>query len=159
MNDVIDTAGFRANVAIVLLRSTNEVFIGRRAGGRGWQFPQGGLRQDEQPEEAVYRELYEEIGIQATEVDLLGSTPDWLHYRLPQRYLRPEQQPLCIGQKQRWFLFRAKSDTLRFDFETTAEPEFDRWRWVNYWQPARMVIGFKRPVYREALKRLSSLAF
>lgn len=159
MSDLIDNEGFRTNVGIVLMRANGQVFLGRRTGGRGWQFPQGGVRHDEAPEEAVYRELQEEIGLTQPDVALLGSTTDWLRYRLPSRYVRRNQQPLCIGQKQRWFLFRMANEEARFDFGQTAEPEFDRWRWVEYWEPVRAVIYFKRSVYSSALEQLSSLAF
>src|SRR6204780_1045862 len=103
MNDVIDSDGFRANVGIILMRGTGEVFLGRRTGGRGWQFPQGGVRSGEALEDAVFRELEEEIGIGKAAVALLGQTERWLRYRLPARYVRRHQQPRCIGQKQRWF--------------------------------------------------------
>jgi putative (di)nucleoside polyphosphate hydrolase len=158
MSDVIDRDGFRHNVGIVLMHA-GKVFLGRRTGGRGWQFPQGGVREGEQPEEAVFRELGEEIGVGPENVELLGSTAAWLSYRLPQRYIRRNQQPLCIGQKQRWFLLRLRSDDVRFDFKRTAEPEFDRWRWTSWWEPVREVIYFKRPVYASALTELASIAF
>ena len=64
MSDFIDDQGFRANVGIVLMRGDGEVFLGGRSDGRGWQFPQGGMRRDETPEEALYRELREEVGLQ-----------------------------------------------------------------------------------------------
>ena len=158
MSDVIDADGFRANVGIVLLHDA-QVFLGRRSGGRGWQFPQGGVRVGEQPEEAVYRELHEEIGVERASVELVGATPEWLRYRLPARYIRRNQQPLCIGQKQRWFLLRLTAEEVRFDFGRTAEPEFDRWRWASWWEPVREVIYFKRPVYARALTELGALAF
>ncbi len=44
MSDVIDRDGFRANVGIVLMDDTGQLFLGRRTGGKGWQFPQGGMR-------------------------------------------------------------------------------------------------------------------
>lgn len=159
MTDLIDSEGFRTNVGIVLQHADGRVFLGRRTGGRGWQFPQGGVRHGEEPEQAVYRELHEEIGLTGADVSLVGSTSDWLRYRLPPRYVRRNQQPLCIGQKQRWFLFRTAKEDVRFDFASTTEPEFDRWRWVEYWEPVRAVIYFKRGVYTEALEMLSSLAF
>ena len=158
MSDVIDADGFRANVGIVLLHE-NQVFLGRRTGGRGWQFPQGGVRVGEEPEEAVYRELQEEIGVEPESVELLGSTAAWLSYRLPPRYIRRNQQPLCIGQKQRWFLLRLTAEEVRFDFGRTAEPEFDRWRWASWWEPVREVIYFKRPVSARALTELAAFAF
>jgi putative (di)nucleoside polyphosphate hydrolase len=168
MSDVIDAEGFRANVGIVLMRAPQaeepkapapKVFLGRRTGGRGWQFPQGGVRAGEAVEEAVYRELAEEIGVERGSVELLGQTSEWLRYRLPSRYIRRNQHPLCIGQKQLWFLLRLTSDPLAFDFGRTSEPEFDHWRWASWWEPVREVIFFKRPVYAAALTELTASAF
>ena len=159
MGDVIDTEGFRANVGIVLMRGDGTVFLGRRAGGRGWQFPQGGMREGEDLEEALYRELHEEIGLTRDDVLLLGHTASWVHYRLPLRYVRRNRHPVCIGQKQRWCLLRLQRDDARFELQSTAEPEFDQWRWTNYWEPVREVIYFKRAVYVQALKELAPIAF
>jgi len=161
MSDWIDAEGYRANVGIVLMRDNGEVFLGQRTGARGWQFPQGGVRQGEQIEQALYRELQEEIGLTREHVSLAGATSDWLRYQLPKRYVRRGRGPLCIGQKQRWFLLRlaVPEDTLRFDFAHTNEPEFDGWRWANYWEPVREVIYFKRPVYVRMLTELAAVAF
>lgn len=158
MSDVIDRDGFRANVGIVLMADTGKLFLGRRTGGKGWQFPQGGMRQGESPEESLFRELREEVGLTSADVNLLGATTRWLRYRLPARYVRREQRPLCLGQKQRWFLLSLKSNEKDIRFDTTGEPEFDRWRWVDYWQPVKEVIYFKRPVYVRALHELAPLA-
>ena len=159
IGDVIDSEGFRANVGIVLMRGAGEVFLGRRAGGRGWQFPQGGMRAGESLEQAVFRELNEEIGLEQGDVELVGHTARWLRYRLPARYVRRNQQPLCIGQKQRWFLLRLRREPTTFEFERTDEPEFDEWRWASFWEPVREVIYFKRTVYQRALRELAPLAF
>jgi len=159
MSDVIDSDGFRANVGIVLMHGEGEVFLGRRSGGRGWQFPQGGVRAGENLEDAAYRELHEEIGLLRSDVELIGCTSRWLRYRLPARYIRRNQQPVCIGQKQRWFLLRLKRNDVTFDFGRTSEPEFDQWRWVPFWEPVREVIYFKRPVYVRALMELAPFAF
>ncbi len=158
MSDVIDRDGFRHNVGIVLMHE-GKVFLGRRTGGRGWQFPQGGVREGEAPEEAVFRELAEEIGVERASVELVGSTSGWLRYRLPPRFIRRNQRPLCVGQQQRWFLLKLTDNDVRFDFGRTDEPEFDRWRWATWWEPVREVIYFKRPVYASALTELASLAF
>ncbi|MBV8784216.1 MAG: RNA pyrophosphohydrolase [Gammaproteobacteria bacterium] len=157
MSDVIDAEGFRANVGIVLMQG-DTVFLGRRSGGRGWQFPQGGMRRGETLEQALYRELEEEIGVQAAQVTLVGQTERWLRYRLPPRYVRRNQQPLCTGQKQRWFLLRLNAP-VSFEFTRTSEPEFDAFRWASWWEPVREVIFFKRPVYVRALTELAPLAF
>jgi putative (di)nucleoside polyphosphate hydrolase len=160
MKDLIDSEGFRANVGIVLMRSSGEVFLGRRStGGRGWQFPQGGMGQGEGPEQALYRELHEETGLRQDDVTLLGRTGDWLRYRLPSRYIRRNRHPLCIGQKQRWFLLRLNREDATFALDASAEPEFDQWRWASYWEPVREVIYFKRAVYVQALKELAPIAF
>jgi putative (di)nucleoside polyphosphate hydrolase len=159
MSDVIDHDGFRANVGIVLMNAAGQVFLGRRSGGRGWQFPQGGLRHGERALEALYRELHEEIGLDAAAVTVVAETRSWLRYRLPARFVRHDSLPVCIGQKQRWFLLRLQRADAEFRFDTTGEPEFDRWRWTDWWQPIREVIYFKRTVYTRALHELAAQAF
>jgi len=159
MGDVIDRDGFRANVGIVLMQHDGRLFIGRRSGGKGWQFPQGGMRHGEQAEAALFRELHEEIGLAAADVQILGQTRGWLRYRLPERFVRRDSMPVCVGQKQSWFLLRLKRPDTAFRFDVTGEPEFDRWRWVDYWQPVREVIYFKRTVYIRALHELGAQAY
>jgi len=158
MTDYIDTEGFRANVGIVLIRDDRQVFLGGRPGGRGWQFPQGGIAFNEAPEKALFRELKEEVGLEERDVEVVASTRNWLRYRLPKQYVR-RSEPVCIGQKQRWFLLRVKTDAQSFRFDTTSQPEFDSWRWADYWTPVREVIYFKRAVYARALDELAHRAF
>ena len=157
MTDLIDAQGFRANVGIVLIRDSGDVFLGGRRDGRGWQFPQGGVRQDESAEQALFRELREEIGLESDDVEVLAATRNWLRYRLPRRYVRRRSKPLCIGQKQRWFLLRLRAAKSRLRPDTTARPEFDRWRWVSWWQPVEEVIHFKRQEYVRELTELAPL--
>lgn len=158
MSDVIDSDGFRANVGIVLMRGAGEVFLGHRTGG-GWQFPQGGMRKGEQVEQSLYRELHEEVGLVKDDVELIGRTAHWMRYRLPPRFIRRNRRPVCIGQKQRWFLLRVKRDDVAFALDRTSAPEFDQWRWASFWEPVREVIHFKRPVYVRALTELAGFAF
>lgn len=157
MGDMIDADGFRPNVGIVLLNDDGRVFWARRVRRDGWQFPQGGMRSDETPLEAMYRELEEETGLRAEHVDVLGSTLGWLRYRLPRQYVRQGQRPTCIGQKQVWFLLRlvGSEDDLRLD--AADKPEFDLWRWVDFWYPAQHVVSFKRQVYERALRHFVPL--
>jgi putative (di)nucleoside polyphosphate hydrolase len=159
MSDYIDGQGFRANVGIVLMRDGGDVLLGGRADGRGWQFPQGGMRRGESAEQALYRELHEEVGLESRDVDVLAATDDWLRYRLPRQYVRRRARPRCIGQKQRWFLLRFLGEDRQLRFDTTGEPEFDSWRWVDYWTPVREVVYFKRDVYAQALEQLGAVAF
>jgi putative (di)nucleoside polyphosphate hydrolase len=156
---LIDSEGFRPNVGIIISNREPRLFWGRRAGQNGWQFPQGGIRPDESPEQAMYRELEEEIGLCAEQVEVLGSTRRWLRYRLPKRFIRRNSHPLCIGQKQIWFLLRACCTEHDFCFDKTAKPEFDDWRWVPFWQPVEEVVYFKRRVYAQALQELAPLLY
>jgi putative (di)nucleoside polyphosphate hydrolase len=154
---MIDADGFRPNVGIVLARDDGRVFWARRAGQDGWQFPQGGMNTDETPLEAMYRELAEETGLQPEHVDVLGSTPGWLRYRLPRRLRRRNQRPVCVGQKQVWFLLHFLADESVVRLDATEHPEFDVYRWVDFWYPANNVIAFKRRVYQRALRHLEPL--
>lgn len=155
---MIDPDGYRPNVGVILLREDGHVFWARRAFRDGWQFPQGGMRSDETPLEAMYRELHEETGLRPEHVQVLGATPGWLRYRLPRRYVRHNEKPLCIGQKQVWFLLRFLGDESHVRLDLTDKPEFDLWRWVDFWYPAAHVVQFKRSVYERALRHLAPLA-
>ena len=160
MTDLIDRDGFRANVGIVLMQADGRVFLGKRAGDKGWQFPQGGIKSGEDPEQAMYRELEEETGLKPHHVEIIGRTRDWLHYDVPERWVRREWRGHYRGQKQIWFLLKMlgqDSDvTLKCDFE---KPEFDAWRWHDFWIPLDSVIEFKRGVYKSALDELSRFIF
>jgi len=156
---VIDSEGFRANVGIIICNDKRELFWGRRVGQDAWQFPQGGINEDETPEQAMFRELREEVGLEAEHVEILGSTKRWLRYRLPKRFIRKHSTPLCIGQKQRWFLLKVKCQESDFCLDKFDKPEFDHWRWVDYWQPVKEVVFFKRNVYSRALKELAPILF
>jgi len=156
---LIDSEGYRANVGIILCNRHNRLFWGRRVGQDAWQFPQGGIQADENPEQAMFRELEEEVGLKPHQVEILGATQDWLRYRLPKRFIRRRCEPMCIGQKQIWFLLRMRCLEGEFCLNTTDKPEFDQWRWVKFWQPVREVVYFKRGVYSKALRELAPLIF
>jgi putative (di)nucleoside polyphosphate hydrolase len=157
--DRIDEKGFRANVGIILMDAANRVLIAGRSGRTGWQFPQGGVQRRESAEQAMYRELREEVGLEPDDVAVEGVTREWIRYRLPKKFVRRESEPLCIGQKQRWFLLSLVSPPEKLRFDATDQPEFDRCRWVDYCKPVEEVIYFKRKVYIRALKELSGIAF
>ncbi|MCK5326057.1 MAG: RNA pyrophosphohydrolase [Woeseiaceae bacterium] len=158
-SDWIDDEGFRANVGIILTNDLGKLMLAGRVGNKGWQFPQGGMLLDEEPQQAMFRELHEEIGLGPADVEVLGVTSDWLRYRLPDKFIRRNSTPLCIGQKQRWFMLRlvSSAETVRFDL--SDEPEFDRARWVDFWRPVNEVIYFKRRVYARALHELGSTVY
>jgi|TARA_B100000745_G_scaffold123483_2_gene80201 putative (di)nucleoside polyphosphate hydrolase len=156
---VIDADGFRSNVGIILSNQQGGVFWARRFGQDSWQFPQGGIQSGESPEQAMYRELKEEVGLEQEHVSILGCSKGWLRYRLPKRLVRRDSRPVCVGQKQKWFLLSLTSDEKHVELDTTSHPEFDGWQWVTYWYPLREVVSFKRDVYRRALGELAPLLF
>ena len=152
--DSIDSEGFRANVGIILSNAEGRLLLAGRVGSKGWQFPQGGMMQGESAEEAMYRELKEEVGLDEAHVEVLGSTDEWLKYRLPDKYMRHGSTPLCVGQKQRWFILKLVASEDKVQLDASETPEFDRWRWVEFWRPVNEVIYFKRRVYVRALHEL-----
>ena len=154
---MIDTEGYRANVGIILVNMDGSLFWAKRIGEDAWQFPQGGIRESESAEQAVFRELHEEIGVTKESVEVIGSTQDWLRYDIPDHLIRRHQMPCCIGQKQRWFLLRFTGQESDVCLDSNEKPEFDQWRWVEHSVPPISVISFKREVYAEALKELLPL--
>lgn len=159
-SDNIDAHGFRPNVGIVLSNDRGQVLWARRVGGHdAWQFPQGGIQGNESPETALYRELYEEVGVRRGSVEIVASTRGWVRYRLPKRYLRNNHRgaraPKFVGQKQKWFLLRLLGDDSLVDLGRSRKPEFDSWQWVSYWYPLTQVINFKRNVYRRVLREFA----
>ncbi|WP_149194272.1 RNA pyrophosphohydrolase [Luteimonas suaedae] len=155
---MIDPDGYRPNVGIVLMHPNGRVFWARRVRHDGWQFPQGGMNTDETPLEAMYRELNEETGLLPEHVAVLGVTPGWLRYRLPQRAIRRNDRLVCIGQKQVWFLLQFTGEDRDLKLDLTEKPEFDNWRWVDFWYPLDHVVVFKRGVYAHALRHLAPFA-
>lgn len=154
---VIDTQGYRSNVGIILCNDAGKLFWARRIGQNSWQFPQGGIQDNETPEQALYRELKEEIGLQPGDVEVVGCTQRWLRYEIPKRLIRHGHKPVCIGQKQLWYLLHLVGSEGNVRLDTSGEPEFDCWRWVNHRKPAQEVVSFKRRVYGLALKELIPL--
>lgn len=151
---MIDAEGFRPNVGIILANDYGQVLWAKRIGHNAWQFPQGGIQYGESPEQALYRELYEEVGLLPEHVEILGQTKGWLRYHLPSRYIRSYSDPVCIGQKQKWFLLRLTASAQFIRLNLSDPPEFDQWQWVSYWYPLNKVVNFKRDVYRQAMLEL-----
>ena len=157
---MLDREGYRPNVGIVLLNSHNEVFWGKRVGQHSWQFPQGGIQHGESPEQAMFRELHEEVGLLPEHVQIIGRTRDWLRYDVPEEFLRRQHtskshRASYRGQKQIWFLLRLVGLESDICLRASEYPEFDAWRWIPFWIQLDSVIDFKRDVYQLALSELA----
>lgn len=154
---MLDRDGYRPNVGIILINGRNEVFWGKRIREHSWQFPQGGIKRGETPEQAMFRELEEEVGLRPEHVKVLGRTREWLRYEVPDHWVRREWRGHYRGQKQIWFLLKMIGRDSDVDLRASGHPEFDAWRWNEYWVPLESVIEFKRDVYRLALEELARL--
>ncbi|HVL58008.1 MAG TPA: RNA pyrophosphohydrolase, partial [Burkholderiaceae bacterium] len=152
---MLDKDGYRPNVGIILVNHRDEVFWGKRIREHSWQFPQGGIKRGETPEQAMFRELHEEVGLRPEHVRIIGRTRDWLRYDVPEQWVRREWRGHYRGQKQIWFLLRLIGRDNDVSLRASGHPEFDAWRWNSYWVPLDTVIEFKRTVYQQALTELS----
>ena len=155
---MIDQDGFRSNVGIIVTNADGKVLWAKRAGSQSaWQFPQGGIRQNEAPIDAMYRELKEELGLESAHVKVLAESQQWLRYRLPIRFQRQHDIARCVGQKQKWFLLQLIAEDSCIKLDASGHPEFDRWKWVDYWLPLKQVIFFKSHVYRKVLEEFETV--
>ena len=152
---MLDREGFRPNVGIILLNQKNQVFWGKRIRSHSWQFPQGGIDRGETPEQAMFRELHEEVGLRPEHVAIVARTKDWLRYEVPDRFIRRDARGHYKGQKQIWYLLRLVAQDWHLNLRATSHPEFDAWRWNDYWVPLDVVVEFKRGVYEMALTELA----
>ena len=152
---MLDRDGFRPNVGIILLNQKSQVFWGKRIRTHSWQFPQGGIDRGETPEQAMFRELHEEVGLLPEHVRIVARTRDWLRYTVPERYIRRDARGFYKGQKQIWYLLQFVGHDWDLNLRATSHPEFDAWRWHDYWVPLDVVVEFKRGVYEMALTELA----
>ena len=146
--------GYRLNVGIMIANCEGKLLLCKRRGMNSWQFPQGGIDNNEDPFEAAKRELYEEVGINSKYVKLIKSSDEWYKYDVPEK----SRRKILInknfkGQKQKWFLFRLK-ENVKISFENDPDNEFDDFKWVSYWYPLAVIVSFKEAVYRKTLNEL-----
>jgi putative (di)nucleoside polyphosphate hydrolase len=144
--------GYRRGVGIMLLNHQNEVFVGQRADAQGdaWQMPQGGIDDDEQPREAAFRELKEEIGTDKAQI--IAESKTWLRYDLPPD-LRQRWNNRWRGQQQKWFVMRFQGVDADINV-ATEHPEFSAWKWVSIERLPDLIVSFKRQLYLDLLQEL-----
>lgn len=154
---------YRPNVGAVLFNDAGLVLVARRAdlpnaegAPGGWQLPQGGMDEGEDPAIAVLRELEEEIGTARAEI--LAEHPHWLTYDLPSHLVGKALGGRYRGQTQKWFALRftgADSD-IRLDLD--PHPEFDAWRWAPLADLPALAVAFKRDIYAELAREFVRFA-
>ena len=151
---MINEPEYRLNVGIIIINDKGKLLLCKRKKIDSWQFPQGGIDNNETSLQAAKRELFEEVGIRANCIRLLSSTEDWLKYDIPKKrrknhFLKKQFR----GQKQKWFMFKLLKD-VNINFDNDPSNEFIDYKWVSYWYPLYTIIDFKKEVYRSALIQL-----
>jgi putative (di)nucleoside polyphosphate hydrolase len=142
---------YRPNVAAVIVSSKypheSEIFVANRIDIRdeAWQFPQGGIDEGEDPREALFRELKEEIG--TDEVDIIAEYPEWISYE----FLNKNATKIYPfdGQTQKYFLVKLKSSA-KIELDTKI-PEFMDYKFLSYKQTLEQISNIKKPIYKKVL--------
>jgi putative (di)nucleoside polyphosphate hydrolase len=157
------TLPYRANVGAVLFNAAGLVLVARRAdlpnaegAPGGWQLPQGGIDDNEDPAIAVFRELEEEIGTAAAEI--LAEHPRWLTYDLPAHLVGKALGGRYRGQRQKWFALRFTGTDAEIRLDLDPHPEFDAWRWAPLADLPAMAVEFKRDIYRDLAQEFARFA-
>jgi putative (di)nucleoside polyphosphate hydrolase len=154
---------YRLNVGAVLFNRQGLVLVARRANlpnaegaAGGWQLPQGGIDENEDPAEAIFRELSEEIG--TAKAEIIGAHPDWLSYDLPPELLGVSFKGRYRGQKQKWFALRFLGEDAEIRLDADPHPEFDAWRWAELAELPALAVEFKRTIYQTLARDFAAYA-
>jgi putative (di)nucleoside polyphosphate hydrolase len=157
-DDQIDDLPYRPCVGMMILDPTRRIFAGQRINGfpDAWQMPQGGIDKGETPRQAVLRELTEETGISASQVEILRECPEWIPYELPRHLVRKLWNGRYRGQKQLWFAIRFHGTDWDVNIQT-AEPEFSNWSWMAHDELVTRIVPFKRDTYARVFTEFADL--
>ena len=148
---------YRRNVGIMILNEKNEILVGKRLDHPSgfWQMPQGGIDDNENPEEAVWREMKEEIG--TNNAELIKMSSQWVNYEIPQDTL--DKLPWgekYVGQTQKWFVFRFTGQDSNINIGT-ENPEFDEWKWAKYESLVDNIVPFKKEIYKKVIEEFKNI--
>ena len=146
--------GYRLNVAMIVLNKDNKVLFCKRRNTENWQFPQGGVDENENIESAMFRELNEEVGLEKDNVEIKAVSQNLIYYDIPKNIRSRVLGGKFRGQAQKYFLLKLISGDVDLNIENT--PEFDKHIWVPFWYPLNQVVDFKKEAYRSALIELKN---
>lgn len=149
---------YRKGVGIILINKDKQIFVGKRIDTRvgGWQMPQGGIDDGEDPEQAVLRELEEEVG--TNKVEIIASSKDWFHYDLPDDLIGKMWSGKYRGQQQKWFVLKFLGDDKDINLSTEI-PEFENFKWVMPDELVDMIVSFKKELYKNITKEFKNYLF
>ena len=151
------TDNYRSCVGMMILNDDNKILVGRRLDHPSgfWQMPQGGIDDHEKPEEAVWREMMEEIG--TNNAKLIKSTNQWYKYEIPKETLKTlPWGNIYVGQSQKWFVFRFTGKDIEINVKT-ENPEFSDWKWSDHNLLTDNAVPFKRDLYRKILEEFKNI--
>ncbi len=145
-----DQGKYRLGVGIMLINNDNKVFVGQRVqeSSETWQMPQGGIDEGEGPDEAVMRELNEEVG--SVNIEIVAESRGWYSYDIPKELIPMWWDGKFVGQKQKWFLMRFLGNDKEININTEI-PEFINWKWVNIGELPNIIVPFKRKLYQSLI--------
>jgi putative (di)nucleoside polyphosphate hydrolase len=148
---------FRKGIGVFLINEKNQLWVGKRIDFKNnyWQMPQGGIDNDENPRQAMIRELGEEVGIKKN-YEILMELEQWLSYLLPDYLKKVVWEGRYVGQIQKWFACRFYGKDEEINLET-HKPEFKDWKWIKPQDVMKSVIPFKKKLYRDVLKGFENL--
>ncbi len=155
-------SSYRRNVGVAIFNQSGQIWLGKRYGGDGphvWQCPQGGIDKGEKPKAAARRELFEETGLRANDMEYLGKVKGWLYYDFPPELLaRKKKRFKNLGQRQKWYAYRYFGDGSDVNLTAHGPQEFSEWRWADLSTIADTIVPFKRPVYERLMVEFAAFA-
>ena len=138
---------YRDTVAAIIINKNKHILMCEHIWiDNAWQFPQGGVEDNESEEDALKRELYEEIGTK--KIHIIKKMPEQVTYKFPY-YLKSKYQ--IDGQRQTYFLVYFYGEDSEIVFDRQEKPEFKKFEWVKLDEPPKKVIYFKKLAYLDAL--------
>jgi putative (di)nucleoside polyphosphate hydrolase len=147
---------YRIGVGAMVINSQKKIFVGKRIdnNSNSWQMPQGGIDSGEDEDVAVFRELYEETGIDKNSVKIIKKSSQYFYYNLPYNLQKKFWGGKYLGQKQRWYILKFEADDSVININLES-PEFCEWQWVEKHEIIDLIVNFKKQLYRDVLNEFN----